>query len=83
MTDKATRMQDIIRHIEAAMNLVDDYVPSRPQQKVFDNLEDAILWTQVLVNTIPLKAPPIEDGVTCTLDVNEDEQKKENEVDAA
>lgn len=56
MQDKGARLSEIVKVIESAMNLIDQYVLSRPVQKVFDHLEDAILWSQVLVNTIPMKS---------------------------
>ena len=57
---KNENLQEMIKHIEEVMKIMDCYVPSRPGNKAFDHLEDAILWLQVMCQSIELK-PVTED----------------------
>ena len=47
----------VVHHITQVMDIIDLYEPSRPGQLAFTKLEEAIMWSQVMVNNIAQKQP--------------------------
>lgn len=54
-SEKAEIMSDIMKRIEDVMAIIDSFEISRPGLMVFTKLDEAILWSQVLVSKIALK----------------------------
>lgn len=52
---KDALIQQMIGHIQNAMDIIDLFEPSRPGGLAFTKLEEAIMWMQVLINNIALK----------------------------
>jgi hypothetical protein len=55
MNEKVKNISQFIKHVDAAMKVIESYEASRPGSLSFTKLEEAILWAQVMVNQIPLK----------------------------
>jgi hypothetical protein len=70
MDERKEKREAIIKLLQSAMTLVDEFQPSRPAHKVFDHIEDAILWTNVLCDLIPLKPKENAQEVTEKKDEN-------------
>lgn len=46
---------EIISHVNAIMALIDKYEANRPGSIAFTKLEEAVLWTQVMIGNAKLK----------------------------
>lgn len=75
MENQPKHLTEILDHIQAAMNVIDLYEVSKPGSMAFTKLEEAIMWSQVLVHRIPLKQV-----VNDTEKVVNDENKVDNIV---
>lgn len=54
MEVKSENLNEFIELMKKAMEIINLYEDSRPGNFAFTKLEEAILWTQVLVGQVPL-----------------------------
>lgn len=67
---------------EKLFQIIDRYEPSRPGSLAFTKLEEMILWAQVMVQQVPVKAP-VAEVVDPEVKEGEVVEKKDKIVDAA
>lgn len=65
---KANDLHEFNRLVEAAMAIVDKYEMAKPGSMAFTKLEEAILWSQVLITHCNLKAVPVNSGIVPPID---------------
>ena len=62
MDKKANDLKEIMSLVEQIFQVIDRYETSRPGSLGFTKLEEAVLWLQVMVNQVPLKAVEVKEG---------------------
>lgn len=62
MDKKSNDLKEIMSLVERIFNIIDHYETSRPGSLGFTKLEEAVLWLQVMINQVPLKAVDVKEG---------------------